>query len=57
MLLLSQEFEIQNVIRLWDTLFADHDRFKFLNYICVAIILLKREEILDSDFSGCMEIL
>lgn len=38
MLLLSQEFEIHNVIRLWDTLLADNERFWFMNYVCVAMV-------------------
>ena len=27
-----------NCVRLWDTLFADKNRFFYLNYVCVAII-------------------
>ena len=57
MLLLSQEFEIMNVTRLWDTLIADHERFSFLNYVCVAMVQVKRDVILDGDFSECMEAL
>lgn len=44
-----------NVIRLWDTLFSDPDRFDFLNYVCVAVVELKRNEVLDGDFAECME--
>ena len=57
MLLLSQEFEILNVIRLWDTLLADNERFWFLNYVCVAMVQVKRDVILSGDFSECMEAL
>ena len=39
MLLLSQEFEIGNVIRLWDPVLADHDKFTFVNFICVAMVV------------------
>ena len=38
MLLMCQEFDMANCVRLWDTLFADQNRFEFLNYVCVAII-------------------
>lgn len=38
MLLMCQEFDMSNVIRLWDTLFSDPDRFNFLNFICVATV-------------------
>lgn len=43
MLLLSQEFEINNVIRLWDCVFADHDKFTFVNFVCVAMVTSRRE--------------
>jgi len=57
MLLMSQEFELCNVIRLWDTLFADIERFKFMNYVCVAMVLIRRPVLIQSDFSECMEAL
>jgi TBC1 domain family member 13 len=38
MLLLCQEFDMPSGIRLWDTLFADENRYEFLDYICVAIV-------------------
>lgn len=43
MLLLCQEFDMANVIRLWDTLFADIERFDFMNYVCVALVIRKKE--------------
>ena len=36
MLMLAQEFEIVNVIRVWDTLIADSTRWNFVYYICIA---------------------
>lgn len=45
------------MIRLWDTLLADHERFQFLNYVCVAMVTMKREVILEGEFSECMEAL
>jgi len=57
MLLLSQEFEIHNVIRLWDTVLADYDRFNFVNFICVGMVTMKRDFLLKSEFSECLEAL
>lgn len=57
MLLLSQEFELDSVIRLWDTLLADSERFVFLNYVCVAMVQIKKDIIMDGEFSECMEAL
>lgn len=51
MLLMCQEFDMSNVIRLWDTLFSDPDRFEFLNYICVAVVQLNRDLVVEGDFA------
>jgi TBC1 domain family member 13 len=53
--MLTQEFEIKNVIRLWDTLLSDHDRFLFVNFVCVAMVMLKRDTLIKGDFSECIE--
>ena len=37
-LLLSQEFDLPEVIQLWDCLFSDENRFQFLLYCCCAMI-------------------
>ncbi|KRX28114.1 TBC1 domain family member 13 [Trichinella nelsoni] len=50
-LLLSQEFLLPDVIRLWDTLFADCRRFEFLLYVCLAMLILVRNDILTNEFS------
>jgi TBC1 domain family member 13 len=57
MLLLSQEFEINNVIKLWDLLFADHDKFTFVYFVCAAMVTIRREQLLRGDFSDCMQLL
>ena len=38
-LLLSQEFPLPDVLRIWDSLFADENRFDFLIYICCSMIM------------------
>ncbi|KRZ20357.1 TBC1 domain family member 13 [Trichinella pseudospiralis] len=50
-LLLSQEFLLPDVIRLWDTLFSDCRRFEFLLYVCLAMLILVRNDILTNEFS------
>jgi TBC1 domain family member 13 len=55
MLLMCQEFDMSNVISLWDTLFSDPDRFYFFNFVCVASVLTKRDICLEGDFADCME--
>ena len=55
MLILCQDFDMINCVRLWDTLFSDTLRFNYLYYVCVAIMQEIREEILGGDFATCME--
>ncbi|XP_053624634.1 TBC1 domain family member 13 isoform X2 [Plodia interpunctella] len=56
-LLLSQEFSLPDVERIWDSLFADSDRFNFLIYICCAMILLVRDNLLSGDFASNVKLL
>jgi hypothetical protein len=38
-LLLSQEFELPDIFRLWDSFFADPNRFEFMSYFCCAMLV------------------
>lgn len=38
-LLLSQEFPLPDVVRIWDAIFADENRFQFLIQFCCAMIV------------------
>lgn len=61
-LLFTQEYELPDVLRLWDSILSfnnktsnqKEEKFSFLNFLCIAIILYKREEILGSDFATVM---
>ncbi len=55
MLLLCQEFSMMDSIRLWDTLLSDPQRFRFTNFVCVALVSFVRDDIIDGDFACCME--
>ncbi|XP_067340174.1 TBC1 domain family member 13 isoform X2 [Channa argus] len=56
-LLLSQEFLLPDVIRIWDTLFSDEDRFHFLILVCCAMLTLIRDKLLAGDFTVNMRLL
>ncbi|XP_078493741.1 TBC1 domain family member 13 [Ciona intestinalis] len=56
-LLLSQEFNLPDVIHIWDVLFSDERRFTLLTAVCCAMIVLLREQLLDNDFSHNMKLL
>jgi hypothetical protein len=57
MLLFCQEFDICNCSIIWDSLFADENRFTFLSFINAALVLAVRQEILGGEFAECMEAL
>ncbi|KAI1290374.1 TBC1 domain family member 13 [Halotydeus destructor] len=56
-LLLSQEFPLPEVLRIWDFLFADQNRFAFLISTCCAMLILLREDLLQGDFASNMKLL
>ncbi|KAH1011646.1 hypothetical protein HUJ04_000970 [Dendroctonus ponderosae] len=56
-LLLSQEFPLPDVLRIWDTLFSDENRFDFLIYVCCAMIIILRNQLLEGDFSSNIKLL
>ncbi|EMP34699.1 TBC1 domain family member 13 [Chelonia mydas] len=56
-LLLSQEFLLPDVIRIWDSLFADDNRFDFLLLVCCAMLILIRDQLLEGDFTLNMRLL
>lgn len=56
-LLLSQEFELPEVLRLWDSLFADPERFNFFYCFCCAMLICVREKLLDGSFADNLKLL
>jgi TBC1 domain family member 13 len=56
-LLLSQEFDLPDVLRLWDSILADENRFDYLIYVCCAMIILVRDQILVNDFEHNVKLL
>lgn len=56
-LLLSQEFPLPDVLRLWDSILSDENRFEYLVYVCCAMIVLLREQILENDFEHNVKLL
>ena len=42
---------------MWDTVLADHDKFTFVNFICVSMVVSQRDYLLKNEFSECLECL
>mmetsp|Transcript_9932 Transcript_9932/g.11291 ORF Transcript_9932/g.11291 Transcript_9932/m.11291 type:complete len:93 (-) Transcript_9932:83-361(-) len=57
MLMLTQEFLLVDVLRLWDSFLCVPDRGEFINYCCLALILCSKENIIGQDFPVIMQVL
>uniref|UniRef100_A0A915J1P4 Rab-GAP TBC domain-containing protein n=1 Tax=Romanomermis culicivorax TaxID=13658 RepID=A0A915J1P4_ROMCU len=56
-LMLSQEFLLPDVIRIWDSIFCSDRKLDFLIDVCLQMILNIRDKLLLNDFSGNMRLL
>ena len=57
-LMLSQEFPLPDVLRIWDSLLTDSTPGKdFLIDVCVAMVVLARNDILNNEFGENMKLL
>lgn len=56
-LFFTQDFEMPEVLRLWDVLLSEEDLFEFVYMISIGIINIQKEEILNGDFVSIMEII
>jgi TBC1 domain family member 13 len=54
---LTREFDIPDALRVWDSLLAADIRLPWLRYICVAMLIRIRSQLLGEDFAGCMKLL
>ena len=50
----SQDFEMGDLLRLWDLIFSNENKFYYMFYISIALLLFKREAILKNDMAGIM---
>jgi len=56
-LLLSQEFPLPDVLRLWDALLTDDSRSNLLINVCTSMLFLVRDNLLNNDFACNMKML
>jgi len=54
-LLLTQDFHMPDILKLWDSLLADAKRFVFFDYVCVAMVVASREAIIGQDFGTALK--
>lgn len=55
--LLSREFLLPDTIRLWDSMFASPHKENFLRYVCVTMVMMVRDDLLEGDFSSNLRLL
>eukprot|EP00826_Nyctotherus_ovalis_P002758 TRINITY_DN10555_c0_g3_i2.p1 TRINITY_DN10555_c0_g3~~TRINITY_DN10555_c0_g3_i2.p1 ORF type:complete len:414 (+),score=112.91 TRINITY_DN10555_c0_g3_i2:73-1314(+) len=48
MLLFAQDLQLEEVIRLWDTLLSDNERFLFFDYVLLQVILDSKEKAMEA---------
>ena len=48
-LLFSQEFEINDLLKLWDLVFSHEDKYYYIVYIGIAILILKKDIIVNGE--------
>ncbi|KAF9936171.1 TBC1 domain, member 5 [Mortierella alpina] len=53
-LLFSREFPMDNVLSLWDGIFANGPSLDICIFLGVALLLRIRDELLEEDFAGCL---
>ncbi|XP_064644321.1 TBC1 domain family member 5-like isoform X8 [Lineus longissimus] len=56
-LLFGREFPMQDLLVIWDAIFADSIAFDLVDYIFVAMLLYIRDLLLTSDYPSCLGIL
>ncbi|KAF9324275.1 TBC1 domain, member 5 [Podila minutissima] len=53
-LLFGREFPMEDVLNLWDGIFAKDPSLNIVIFIGLALLLKIRDDLLDQDFSGCL---
>ncbi|XP_014672067.1 PREDICTED: TBC1 domain family member 5-like isoform X2 [Priapulus caudatus] len=56
-LLFGREFPMQDLLVLWDAIFADSMSFDLVDHMFVAMMIFIREKLLRSDYAGCLTVL
>lgn len=56
-LFFTQDFEMPEVLRLWDVILSEEDLFEFVYMASISILNMNKEAILDGDFATIMKII
>jgi len=53
-LLLGREFHLEDILILWDAIFSHNPDLSLVDYMCVAMLMYIRSQLLERDYSGCL---
>ncbi|MCJ1387688.1 hypothetical protein MMC18_000531 [Xylographa bjoerkii] len=56
-LLFGREFPFDDVLSLWDVLFAEDSALELVDFVCLAMLLRVRWQLLESDYSSALTVL
>ncbi|QUC19438.1 uncharacterized protein UV8b_03679 [Ustilaginoidea virens] len=56
-LLFSREFPLNQLLVLWDTIFAVDPSLKLIDLVCVSMLVRVRWQLLEADYSVCLQLL
>lgn len=56
-LLFGREFEFEDVLSLWDIIFAEDNTLEMVDYVCLAMLLRIRWHLLDADYNNALGLL
>merc|ERR1719242_1688956 len=57
MLLMAMEFQLPEVLRLWDSFLSDHKRFEFVTYFAMAMLHRIRPQLMSGSFASNLQLL
>ncbi|KAI8367560.1 rab-GTPase-TBC domain-containing protein [Radiomyces spectabilis] len=53
-LLFGREFEFKKLLTLWDAIFAQDPTLQNVEYVCLAMLLRLRDQLINKDYSECL---
>ncbi|ORE10095.1 RabGAP/TBC [Rhizopus microsporus var. microsporus] len=56
-LLFGREFDMYELLKLWDAIFAQDPTFQIVEYICLVMLLRMRDQLLQKDYAECLSML
>ncbi|GAB7358128.1 hypothetical protein MBLNU230_g0287t1 [Neophaeotheca triangularis] len=56
-LLFGREFAYDDVLTMWDVMFAEDSSLEIVDHVCLAMLLRVRWELLESDYNGALTLL